>query len=106
MLQLAFFLAMSDIKGDVPGGPYMSAPLGGLMPNFLNLSACCIGNTLTRIISLRVSPRTVTEKRHSHGLDEFLNLLVEPTDIGIRVRRLLVHFHGFHSRVVLYRHPP
>lgn len=28
-----------------PGGPYIKQPLGGLMPNVLNLSACSIGHT-------------------------------------------------------------
>ena len=34
-------------KADVPGGPYIKQPLGGVIPRVLNLSACCIGSTLS-----------------------------------------------------------
>ena len=35
-----------------------------------------------------------------HCLYELLDLLVEPSDIGVRSRRTLLNLHRLHSRVV------
>lgn len=37
------------------------------------------------------------------GLDELLNLLVQPTDVAVLLSRLLVNLHGLDSAIVLCR---
>lgn len=81
----------------IPGGPYIKHPFGGVIPSVLNLSACFIGRTLTK--SAIVSARTSSG---SHCLHQFLNLLVQSTDVCVRLCRSLVHLHSLHSGVVFW----
>jgi hypothetical protein len=94
----------------------MRQPLGGLIPSFLNFSDCCIGSTLVwwerrDKASVRVKQFQKTAPRlDSHGLDQLFDLLVQPSNIRISIRRLLVHLHRLDSRVVFCstekNHPP
>ena len=72
----------------------MRHPFGGVIPRVLNLSACCIGRTLPLAASV------IRESGDLHLLDELLDLLVQTTDIRIRLCRSLVHLHSFDSGVV------
>ena len=45
----------------------------------------------------------MTRGGDSHGLDELFDLLVQSTDISVRISRLLIHLHRLHSRVVFCR---
>ena len=48
----------------------------------------------------RDSGRFYHETNDSHGFDELFDLLVQSSDIRIRIRRLFVHLHRLDSRVV------
>lgn len=74
----------------------MRQPFGGVIPNVLNLSACCMGRTLVESADSRLR-----EICSLHCLDQLLNLLVQSSNICIRLCRPLIDLHRLDSCVVL-----
>ncbi len=71
------------LKMSSPGGPYIKHPFGGVIPSVLNLSACCIGNTL-RLVS---DPSTHTEVTHIASTSSSICLSKPPMSVYVSVGR-------------------
>ena len=82
----------------VPGGPYISAPFGGLIPMFSKRSLCVIGSTIasTCHVARHRYPLPWWGARVARwgGSRQLLYLVVEAAHVVKLLHRLLVHLGG------------